>query len=52
MSFKPPVSESKNQFSNSSRSQLFEVIRALAIIWIAWFHINQLIQPTNQNIFF
>ncbi|MBD2385317.1 acyltransferase family protein [Cylindrospermum sp. FACHB-282] len=51
MNFRLPVSEDKNQFFNSSRSQLFEVIRALAIIWIAWYHVDQLILPINQNIF-
>ena len=46
MSTKP-----KNNSLNSSRSRILDVVKALAILWIAWYHVDQLILPKNQEIF-
>jgi peptidoglycan/LPS O-acetylase OafA/YrhL len=35
---------------NSSRSDILEVVKALTILWIAWYHIDQLMLPANHEV--
>ncbi|MBL1200352.1 MAG: acyltransferase [Nostoc sp. GBBB01] len=32
-------------------SNILEIVKGLAILWIAWYHIDQLMLPANQQIF-
>lgn len=43
--------EQKKNSLNSSRSKFLDVVKALAILWIAWYHVDQLMLPKNQYIF-
>lgn len=47
---KYPARDNYLNFINESRSNLLDVVKALSILWICWYHVDQLILPINQQV--